>query len=96
MAGQSFATDNKPQHGTSNISKPPAYFLHMRNGLWFFRRHSHGLQRPVCLASFTAQALAFSVRLIFLGHVQAARAVWRGLVDGWSSLPLARDDGLAE
>lgn len=91
-AGQSYAADRSRQAGKRVIFQPPAYVLHMRNGLWFFRRHGRGVQRVICLASFTAQAMAFSAKLLFLGHAQAARAVWHGLANGWSNLPAMPQD----
>jgi GT2 family glycosyltransferase len=87
VAGQSLAAEGLPQLGAGQILQPQAYVLHIRNGLWFFRRHGRGLQRWVSLVSFTLQAAAFSFKLLLRGHAPAARGVWQGLAAGWAALP---------
>jgi GT2 family glycosyltransferase len=68
--------------------KPFLIYLLARNNLWFIKSHISGMKKLTALVYFLVSYVAYySVAYLILRRWEKLRNLWKGIQDGWRSLP---------
>ena len=70
---------------TMSRQKPEALYLRTRNQVRFYRKYSHGLQRPIMYLFAAYKSILVLGRSVLKGEFELIKPVVRGWINGWNA-----------